>query len=502
MNMRTWALELVLTALIVVPARSEIHEIGVRDFSFDPPVVNAAPGDTIRWVWEGGHHTVTSGTNCAHDGKHFDEPISEHDPMHEFPVPADVSQIPYFCEPHCGEGMIGIINVQAGPVDFIINLDGFQENSPVSTPATGTGTATFDAATRELSWHIEFQGLLAPENAAHFHGPAGPCANASPIIHLPLGSPKVGSQILTEQQAADLMAGLWYVNVHSTMHSGGEIRGRVAPLPLDDPFPAPLATGDIHIRLEALATDLTAPNWGASPSEDESRLFVNDQNGTLWVFPIAGGPYSAGQPGTVFLDVSSRLVSLGIGGPNSFDERGFLGFAFHPDYMENGKLYTYASEPATAAPDFTTMPMGVSPNHQSVILEWVVPDPGNPKSVVDPGSARELLRIDKPQFNHNAGGMVFGPDEMLYISLGDGGARDDRDDGMSLGVPTAELGGGGTGQNNPPILGSIIRFDPAGADPRTASTAFPPAIRLSVSPDWTRFTPTASAILSGCPSIQ
>ena len=39
---------------------------------------------------------------------------------------------------------------------------------------------------------------------------------------------------------------------------------------------------------------------------------------------------------TVFLDVSSRLVTLGFLGPNTFDERGFLGLAFHPDFQRNG----------------------------------------------------------------------------------------------------------------------------------------------------------------------
>lgn len=474
MNGRKLALEVTVLSLLAVPAFAETHVVSVRDFSFDPAVVNAAPGDTVRWVWEDGHHTVTSGKSCVHDGKYFNEPIMPGATMFEFMVPDGVTQIPYFCDPHCLVGMTGVTNVQAGGlIDFIITMDGFQENPPVNTPATGSGTATFDPKTRELSWHIEFQNLLAPENNAHFHGPAGPCANASPVIQLPLGSPKIGSQMLTVQQAADLMAGLWYVNVHSTMHSGGEIRGMVAPVPLNDPFSDPITTGDVHIQLETFATGLTAPNWGASSAATDDRLFVSDQDGTMWVFPLSGAPHAAGQPGSVFLDVGSRLVSLGIAGPGSFDERGFLGFAFHPDYMQNGKLYTYTSEPTSGPADFSTIPMGASPNHQTVILEWTVPDPHHADSVVDPGSARELLRIDQPQFNHNAGAMSFGPDDMLYISLGDGGGRDDRDDGASLGVPLVGHGCQGNGQNVSTILGSIIRIDPDGMNSTNGEYGIP-----------------------------
>jgi glucose/arabinose dehydrogenase len=93
--------------------------------------------------------------------------------------------------------------------------------------------------------------------------------------------------------------------------------------------------------------------------------------------------------------------------------------------------------------------------------------------VVDPGSARELVRIDQPQFNHNAGCMNFGPDGMLYIALGDGGGRDDRDDGVSLGVPLVGHGCEGNGQDIETILGSIIRIDVDGSDSITGQYGIP-----------------------------
>lgn len=225
-----------------------------------------------------------------------------------------------------------------------------------------------------------------------------------------------------------------------------------------DRLAEPILQGGFHVQLETVATGLTAPNWGIFAPGDGERLFVTDQDGIVWAIDLSTGEKS------VFLDVSGRLVSLGAFGPGTFDERGLLGLAFHPDYTSNGLLYTYTSEPVNGPADFSTMPPGTTPNHQSVILEWQVPDPTNPASVVDPTSARELLRIDEPQFNHNAGALNFGPDGMLYISLGDGGGRDD--EGVGHGAT-------GNAQNPGNILGSILRIDPNGSNSANGQYGIP-----------------------------
>ncbi|MPZ52881.1 MAG: CHRD domain-containing protein, partial [Acidimicrobiia bacterium] len=207
----------------------------------------------------------------------------------------------------------------------------------------------------------------------------------------------------------------------------------------------PVIDGGPPLALETVADGMTAPNWGtASPGIDD-RLIVTDQDGLLWSVDLVSGNTE------VFLDVSTRLVALGVGGPGTFDERGLLGVAFHPDYTTNGLLYTYTSEPEDGPADFSTMPEGTAPNHQSVIAEWRVPSPGDPDSVVDPATRREVLRIDEPQFNHDAGALVFGPDGHFYVALGDGGQGDDQGVGH---VP------GGNGQDPTNVLGTVLRIDP------------------------------------------
>lgn len=160
------------------------------------------------------------------------------------------------------------------------------------------------------------------------------------------------------------------------------------------------------------------------------------------------------------LDLSSRLVSLGLFGVG-YDERGFLGFTFHPDYQSNGKLYTYTSEPVNGPADFSTIELGQNADHQNVVIEWTVPDPSKlPDPTSNPaGNPRVLLRLDWPQFNHDGGTLNFGPDGLLYISTGDGGGADDEN---FDGLPPSGHGAIGNAQDPTSALGKILRINPQG----------------------------------------
>jgi hypothetical protein len=108
-------------------------------------------------------------------------------------------------------------------------LDAKSENPPNSSAGKGTADLDYDAATKKLTWKLTYSGLSGPPTAAHFHGPADPSKNAAVAVAIPnpSSSPVEGSATLTDAQAADLMAGQYYINVHTAANPGGEIRGQV-----------------------------------------------------------------------------------------------------------------------------------------------------------------------------------------------------------------------------------------------------------------------------------
>jgi hypothetical protein len=108
-------------------------------------------------------------------------------------------------------------------------LDGKSEVPANTSAGTGTADIDYDAASKKLSWKLTYSGLSGPATAAHFHGPAAAGANAGVAVAIPnaTSSPVEGSATLTDAQAADLMAGKYYVNIHTAANPGGEIRGQV-----------------------------------------------------------------------------------------------------------------------------------------------------------------------------------------------------------------------------------------------------------------------------------
>ncbi|MGH7664905.1 MAG: PQQ-dependent sugar dehydrogenase [Gemmatimonadaceae bacterium] len=170
------------------------------------------------------------------------------------------------------------------------------------------------------------------------------------------------------------------------------------------------------LRLVEVASGLANPVHLTAPAGDP-RLFIVEQEGRIRI--VRDGSLLP----TPFLDIESRVRSGG--------ERGLLSVAFHPDYASNGFLYV----------NYTDRDGDTRVERYSVT--------GN-ADIADPASAKLLLTVDQPYGNHNGGLIVFGPDDMLYIGMGDGGSGGDPH---------------GHGQNLGTLLGTMLRIDVDGGEP-------------------------------------
>jgi len=108
-------------------------------------------------------------------------------------------------------------------------LSGASEVPPTPTNAKGNLQATLDKRNRVLNWTLQVSGLSGAPTAAHFHGPAAPGENAGVAAPITITGQPTDSGVvtLTAAQMDDLLAGRWYVNVHTAAHPDGEIRGQM-----------------------------------------------------------------------------------------------------------------------------------------------------------------------------------------------------------------------------------------------------------------------------------
>lgn len=225
-----------------------------------------------------------------------------------------------------------------------------------------------------------------------------------------------------------------------------------------DPIPALIQHGNITIGLQPVASGLVGPVTGTYAEDDDDNLYVAEQLGKIWAISLDGDD-DDGRPRSgrrLLADLGPLMVPLGCFGIN-YDERGLFGMVFHPDFEDNGYLYTVTSEKGANGGG-----CGDFPNHDNVVREWRAMSPGDKHDedrnehddddwVIDPASGREVMRITMPQFNHGGGDVQFGPDGQLYVSVGDGGAADDQGPGHSA---------GGNAQDLSNLLGKILRINP------------------------------------------
>jgi glucose/arabinose dehydrogenase len=198
---------------------------------------------------------------------------------------------------------------------------------------------------------------------------------------------------------------------------------------------------EFGVDLTPIATGMVAPILGVHAGDGSGRFFIVDQTGRIFIVSAAGQLLP-----TPFLDLSSEIVAVNPG----FDERGLLGLAFHPNYAANGRFfvrYSKAREGQQGEPCFGT----TRGCHEEILAEYHV-SASNP-NLADP-TGTILFRVDEPEFNHNSGDVVFGPDGFLYFTLGDGGGAND-----DLHLPNTPHTPIGNGQNIETYLGAIHRID-------------------------------------------
>lgn len=115
--MKTTPLSLLLIILSILPATAfaqTTHVVNQLNLTFRPNDITIEAGDTVRWVYSSGSHTVTNGTGTGdpNAGTLFDAPLNGSNTSFEytFNTPGDFD---YFCRPHANFGMTGVVRVNA-----------------------------------------------------------------------------------------------------------------------------------------------------------------------------------------------------------------------------------------------------------------------------------------------------------------------------------------------------------------------------------------------------
>jgi hypothetical protein len=133
-----------------------------------------------------------------------------------------------------------VSSASAGLIHLSASIDGAQANAGAGTGSLATGNAalTYDDVSNLLSWEVDWNNLFGTLTVAHFHGPAAPGINAGVEVNflgIAPGNPSIGSTNISSAQATDLLAGLWYVNIHTDSNPGGEIRGQIGLVNVPEP---------------------------------------------------------------------------------------------------------------------------------------------------------------------------------------------------------------------------------------------------------------------------
>jgi len=176
-----------------------------------------------------------------------------------------------------------------------------------------------------------------------------------------------------------------------------------------------------ELKVMKLVEGLHKPIYLTAPENSSDTLFIVEQHGV--VQRLINGEVAT----SALLNIRNRVHQPKMPG----DERGLLGFALHPQFSKNGRIFVNY----------------VNKKDSTVIAEYKV----DPKTrIADEKKEKIILKFQQPYSNHNGGQLAFGPDGFLYIAVGDGGYAGDPHE---------------NGQNIETIFGTILRIDIDGKTP-------------------------------------
>ncbi|MGJ8645086.1 MAG: PQQ-dependent sugar dehydrogenase [Luteolibacter sp.] len=181
-------------------------------------------------------------------------------------------------------------------------------------------------------------------------------------------------------------------------------------------FSLPIALSHAELATETVIKGLERPVWVGAPDGVSDKLWVMKQPGTISIIDLKTGEKFS-EP---FLKIESKV-------DDSKNEEGLLGLAFAPDFAESGRYYV----------NYT------SKDSHSNVVRFTTPD----GMTTDADSGETILRYKQDYDNHNGGWLDFGPDGMLWIGTGDGGASNDPK---------------GRAQDVGQFLGKMLRLDVSG----------------------------------------
>lgn len=315
--------------------------IDILDFVFDSPNITVKSGDTVTWTNKsasGQSHSVNA------EDESWKSPIfgAGQTYSRKFDTPGTYT---YYCLPHPNmKGTITVVSADGSAPStapspsaapsiapsstpnssfvpgavYSTGMDGMKNIPQITTNGTGTAVLTLSQDEKSAKVDLTYNNLTSSAISSHIHGPADASTNAAILFPLIIGTPGQTSTTMindiTPAQIADLKAGFWYVNVHSTNFTAGEIRGQLTagnsggPTPTPTPTPTPLPSKTPTPTPTATPTPTIAPTPAPGSILGNSRVgSITDDNDSNY---MNGSRFTTGPAGGAVKSLSVYVASI------------------------------------------------------------------------------------------------------------------------------------------------------------------------------------------------